>query len=180
MDFWSDLDKTGQANFEILPENLYRLHGGNAVLDCSWVSPVVRRMQVFLNINDDPASYGSYHTAPMRALGDLLFETDYGPERFIMGNPDWLTGAGSVLFGQGASVEQKVTDLLNNPSINAGFGEGLSPFMTFHIDLSGYRTQDPNPALVHPIISDMSEMVVVFDLEYRTAAAGVRDVGTCH
>jgi hypothetical protein len=178
--FWSQLDNGGIAHFTIRPEDLYRLHGGNAVLSCTMSSPVVKNMQLFFNIGTDPASYGTQFTAPLRGHGDFIFTSDGGPEAYVMANQDWLTGDASVLFGQQSQVETSVNALLQNPTIHGGFGQGLSPFTSFRLDMSYYVKPDSNPVLIHPLIASMIEVVLVFETEYREVAAGVPYVGTCH
>jgi hypothetical protein len=175
---WEDLDATGKANFAVRPENVYFRGGGNAILACeSDLSAVVRSAIVFFNQGNDPAQYGSLNGAPLKAIGDLEFETEAGSEKFTMDNPNWLLGNAQLLFDQASNLEADLRNVLTNPLVHLGFGEGISPFTTFNIDLSGYRTQ--TPGLQRPLLSNMDEMIVVFMTETRTVSSGARGVASC-
>jgi hypothetical protein len=177
--FWKELDTKGAAHFEIRPEDLYRPRGGNAVLSCTMTAPIVKNMQVFFNMGTVQTNFGTQFTAPVHGHGDLVFTTAGGLQTYGMANEDWLTGDAALLFGQQSQVESSVNALLTNPSIKGGFGDGLSPFTSFVIDMGYYSKPDPNPAMIHPLIAQLNEMVVVMETEFREVAAGVPYVGTC-
>jgi hypothetical protein len=175
---WNQLDTSGTAAITIKPEDVYRLHGGPSVLVCgSESAPVVQAMQVFFNVGDNPAGDDwtlKNYTAPMQVASDLTFETDLGPERYSVLGGDWLKDPAHLLFGLAPEVSAKVNAFLQNPTIHAGTGEGLSPFTTFTLDLQYYL----NPGSLDPRISDLQEMLLVFETEYRDGA-GVQGVASC-
>jgi hypothetical protein len=96
-----------------------------------------------------------------------------------MGDPNWLGNGTTLLFTTPDTIADDVDKLLQSPSLHGGFGEGLSPFTTFKINLGLYRTSPPPPS-IRPLLSSMSEMIVAIELEFGADANGTPYIGTCH
>jgi hypothetical protein len=173
---WDDIDAGREAAFTIGPEDAYSANGGPSVLDCSaQMSPIAQGMQLFFNVGATQASYTGNYTAPFKVVGDLLFETEEGALRMSLNNDDWLRDPAHLLFDQAANVGKDVDDLLRSPSIHAGTAEGLSPFTAFKLNMS-YFHDSTNAA--DPKLTDLKELLVVFEIEYRDGN-GVRGVSSC-
>jgi hypothetical protein len=163
--FWTDFLTYGKASFKIMPGDLYVSGGSDSMLTCGEVSPVIESMQLAFNIGSDPTDYSKLNVADMHAMGDMIFTTATGEQQFVMDNQSWLGTSAGLIFGQAGSLESNVLTYMANAQIHAGFGEGLSPFQTFSIDMSNFLNA-PVPPDNWPTISSLQEMLVVFELEY--------------
>jgi len=181
---WHAIDTHTTAHFEITPEDFYSANGGDAVLPCTEVVPLIKTMALYVV---RPGADSSNQT--LNALGrtfqsygasDQSFVTVDGPKVYELSDPNgaamsvWQSFTMPVRYGESEST---VATFLNTPRQTRPVG--LSAAGAFDVDFSvldtlpqqgGFGADDPAPA---------TEVQLVLEIDSRASGTRPTWVSRC-
>jgi hypothetical protein len=176
---WAALESTGKFGLTLTPDDVYVAIGGSAgALQCIDATPVVHSMafyfarggseQISDELNQQRISSG------MAFAPTFEFTQEGGIKRYFMNNPNWLVAAPRVLFGPSSKALGKFQDFeIGLPLANQKLAaDGLSPFFTAQVDVSGLTQRTPSP------LNEATELVVVMQIDRRTVS-GMTQPAVC-
>lgn len=172
--FWSAATTAPfAANLTIAPSDLYSALGTGR-LDCGDTAPVIRRMALYL---DTPKSSIDLRTMFLDVSGvaaaagePVLFPL---VDKVLSIDADDPAGVALSLPAINGDVLQ-VLDRFGPSTAELGTGAGLSPFTTFHIDMTPFQAGTPKNAL-----AAATAVLLVFEVERRVSTSDVQVPGVC-
>ncbi len=176
---WASLEQNGTFGLTLTPDDVYVAIGGVAgALQCTHATPVIHSLGFYFarggsaQLNDELNRQGILGSMAFAPTFEFTQET--GVKRYFMNNPNWLVASPKLLFGQSGDALGKFQDYEVNlaPANQALGADGLSPFFTAQVDVSGLLQRTPSP------LTDAIELVVVMQVDRRTAA-GMRQPNIC-
>ena len=160
--------------FTIAPEDVY---GQPLIgLGCQEAAPVVQTFAVF-GANGGDSGNATWNSNPRRADifrgGDVSFPTEEGILGYRMDGPSASLAPSRVrVLAERASAAFATFDTFVRHDNNEL--QGVSPFSSFAVELGDYATSSAFP------ISKSSSIIVIFDLQTRTATAPLAGLGVCN
>jgi hypothetical protein len=173
--FWSQAATAPSflSSVTITPSDLYSALGTGR-LACGDTAPVVRRMALYL---DTGSSTIDLRTTLLDVSGvaaasgePVLFPL---VDKVLSIDADNPAGVALSLPALNGSVTQ-VNDRFGQTTPDLGTGAGLSPFTTFHIDMTPFQAGTPKSAL-----AVASAVLLVFEVERRVSTDKVQVPGIC-
>jgi len=162
--------------FEVRPEDFYEYGGGNAVLGCGLVSPVIKRMAFYLVDGQDIAGavYNAQDIRKDTRVSRLMeFPLTTGVETFDFENEDYLTTPRTkVIYGMESAWKTRF-DALSEIDVSESV-RGVSPFASFTVHSLGVYG---DPWWGGP--DSTQDFGVIMLIEARQKAPGVDGVLTC-
>ncbi|MGN6104311.1 MAG: hypothetical protein ACTHU0_04345, partial [Kofleriaceae bacterium] len=180
---WDAIDNHTIAHFEITPNDFYSANGGDAVLSCNEVVPLIKTM-AFHVVRESAADNGTLNALGRTFQGyggaNQSFVTVAGPRVYQLADPD--TGRVSVWQGFNLPVrygdtDDTLTTFLSTPRQTRPVG--LSAAGSFEIDFSilstlpragGFGLDDSRPA---------TEIQLVLELDSRASATRPTWISRC-
>ena len=173
---WDAIKGKTMGHFEVNPEDFYSRNGGDAILACTEVTPVIRRMGIFvarpsLDSNDTLNRFG--RTFQGYGSANQSFVTPAGPQVYQLTNPDtsapsvWQSFTLPVRYGE---YEQAWSMFDTIPVRTRPVG--LSAAGTFDIDFSILKTLDAEAGFVDPDNghSVVTDVALVMELDSRASS----------
>jgi hypothetical protein len=136
---WDAIDRRTVAHLEITPEDFYSKNGGDAVLSCSEVVPLIKTMEVYLVRPGGDLSNqilnGAQRTFVSLAAAGQSFVTPEGPRIYELANSAWQRVVLPVRYGEdeAAATTFQLTPRQQRPV-------GLSASGAFDVDFSVLNT----------------------------------------
>ena len=172
--FWSTAQAAPfSSSVTLTPSDLYSTRGTGR-LDCGDVAPVIRRMAVYLDTNASPidlrTTFLDLSGAAAMSGAPVLFPLVGSVLSLDASDP---AGVALSLPALNGNVTQ-VSDRFGPSTPELGTGAGLSPFTTFHIDMTPFQNGTPKTAL-----AAATAVLLVFDVERRVSTSDVQVPGIC-
>jgi hypothetical protein len=176
---WSEILANRNFTVTLTPEHLYSLSGGQKLLPCNQMTPVIRSMVLLGVLPNNNAS--DPYTIPLGLTRSMRFPTVSSLYQYDFATPAYLGPSAQVLFGTLSDPTSPVATRLDNYLSGSSVATGLSPFNSYHVDLQSFVANYPpsNPDVISPSnpMAKINELLVAFRLETRQEAPGVKAPG---
>ena len=161
------------ANITLTPSDLYSALG-TGTLACGDVAPVVRRMAIYLDTNIDPrvlsSTFLNIEGTAAASGASAVFPLTTGPLSIDADSPAGVAVSVPALNGAVNAVDTRF-----GPSVETlGPGAGLSPFTTFHFDMTPFQSGIPKA-----LLGVADAVLLVFEVERRVSTDRVQLPGVC-
>ncbi|NNB95307.1 hypothetical protein HJC10_13810 [Corallococcus exiguus] len=176
---WTEILANGSFALTITPEHVYSLSGGQKLLPCNQMTPVIRSMVLFgilpNNNSSDP------YTIPLGLTRTMRFPAASSLYQYDFATPAYLGPSAQVLFGTMSDPVSPVAVRLDNYLGVSSVATGLSPFNSYHVNLQSFVDNYPpsTPGVINPNnpMAKINELLVAFRVETRQEAPNVKAPG---
>jgi subtilisin-like proprotein convertase family protein len=182
---WDAIDHYTIAHFEITPEDFYSANGGDAILSCNEVVPVIKTMGVYVVRPGADTSNQTLNGAGRTFHGfggaDQSFVTAQGPRIYQLADPD--SGAASVWQSFDMPVrygESEAALTTFQATLRQTRPVGLSAAGMFDIDFSVLNTLPQAGALAPNDPVPATEIQLILELDSRASGSRPTWVQRCH
>ncbi|TSC23069.1 hypothetical protein FOF48_30645 [Corallococcus sp. Z5C101001] len=176
---WDDILANRNPTLTLTPEHFFSLSGGQKLLPCNQVTPIVRTLAVYgvlpAGSSSDPYTIPLGLTPAMRfPAASSLFQYDFA-------TAEYLGPSAQLMFGTMAELTAPTNNKLDAYLSTSSVAAGLSPFTSYHLDVQSIvgNYLPPAPGLINPNspLAKTLELLVVFRVETKQEAPSVKPPG---
>ncbi|RKH00936.1 PA14 domain-containing protein [Corallococcus carmarthensis] len=176
---WDDILANRNPTLTLTPEHIYSLSGGQKLLPCNQLTPIIRTM-VLYGILPSGTPYDPY-TLPVGMTPTMRFPTASSLYQYDFNTASYLTPAVQMMFGNLQDPLGLPATKLENYLNASVVAQGLSPFTTYHVNLDAFREMyvPPSPNTINPNspLAKIQELLVVFRVETKQEASSIKPPG---
>ncbi|WP_158623444.1 PA14 domain-containing protein [Corallococcus sp. CA053C] len=171
---WDEILAGRSPVLPVTPENVYNPGGGQEILPCNQVTPIIHSMAVYGVVGAGQAFESL--TLTVAVSPQMAFPAVSHLYRYEFSEPTYLGPAVQMMFGPNTKV---IADLEKYWIQQAtSVGAGLSPFSNFQVALKVFSDTNPSPTpgVLNPSnpLSKVSELLIAFYVEPTQEALGVK------
>ncbi|RKH48102.1 hypothetical protein D7Y23_20730 [Corallococcus sp. AB050B] len=176
---WDDILANRNPTLTLTPEHVYSLSGGQKLLPCNQLTPIIRTMMLY-GVLPSGTPYEPY-TLPVGMTPAMRFPTASSLYQYDFNTASYLTPAVQMMFGNLTDPMSQAAAKLENYLNASVVAQGLSPFTTYQVNLDAFREMyvPPTPTTINTNspLAKINELLVVFRVETKQEASSIKPPG---